>query len=88
MKDVILDKRWKKTIYYLCWIPFILGFGWVPLLFLFNYGRKTDWDTEKKKGVLNLTYQKFIWVYGIILWSLVILIWVIVIFLSIFFPEW
>jgi choline-glycine betaine transporter len=77
MKDIKLDKIWKKILYVLTWITFIFagftGAGiiiWFVVLGLATYGKDTDNNTEKKKNVLNKTYQKFIYIYGIMMLTL------------------
>ena len=67
MKDIKLNTPLLKFRYAISWIGFIL-FGfliiWIIALFLANYGKDTELDKPKKKGVLNKTYQKFIFWYG------------------------
>jgi hypothetical protein len=71
MKDIKIDTTLMKVQYVISWIGFIL-FGmvivWIIALGLANYGK--DINKEKKKGLLNKTYQKFIFIYGSIVGDL------------------
>jgi hypothetical protein len=69
MKDIKLNTTYKKIQYPISWVMFIM-FGmvwaWLVAIGLTSYGKNTEYNKEKKKGILNLTYQKFIYVYGLI----------------------
>jgi hypothetical protein len=76
MKDIILDKSVKRFQYYVSWILFILFgsiIGWIIAIGLASYGKNTSENQENKKFVLNKTYQKFIWIYGIVIVNLALL---------------
>lgn len=67
MKDIKLNTGYKKFKHVLFWIIFIsLGtpLMWLIAIGLASYGKDTEENKEKKKGVLNLTYQKFIYTIG------------------------
>ncbi len=76
MKDIKLNTPFLKILYVVSWISFIL-FGfiilWVIALFLANYGKDTELDKPKKKGVLNRNYQKLIFWYGLIVGGVLII---------------
>jgi len=67
MKDIKIDTLYMKIQYVISWIGFIL-FGmvivWLIALGLASYGKTTSDNVQKKKGVLNKTWQKFVFVYG------------------------
>ncbi len=69
MKNIKLNTTYKKIQSPVSWVMFIL-FGmvwaWLVAIGLASYGKDTEDNKEKKKGVLNLTYQKFIYIYGLI----------------------
>ena len=71
-----MNTTYKKIQYPLSWVMFIL-FGmvwaWLVAIGLASYGKDTTDNKEKKKGLLNLTYQKFIYVYGLIFTYLLLL---------------
>lgn len=74
MKDIILNKPYKKIQYYLSWFIIIVSiFPIVAIIYLANYGKNTSDNTKIIKNNLNKTYQKFIYIYGTI-WFYIILI--------------
>ncbi len=64
MKDIKINTSFMKVQYVISWIGFILFGGWIMALFLANYGKDTDLNKDKEKGVLNKTWQKFAFVQG------------------------
>lgn len=71
MKDIKLNNGFKKFLYVIAWIGFILFGGlllWIIALVLIQVQSKIP----KKKNVLNQTYQKLIWSYGLIAWGLIL----------------
>jgi hypothetical protein len=67
MKDIKIDNWLIKTQYIISWIGFILFgliFVWLIAIVLYSYGKDTPDNKQKKKGLLNMTYQKFIFIYG------------------------
>lgn len=82
MKDIILDKWYKKTLYIIS--IFLMAVSWINLiiiLFLYNYGKNTTDNQDKKENVLNKTYQKYIYFLGIGI-LIFILIFSIILFFS------
>ena len=80
MKDIQVNTPFIRVQYIISWIAFILlGFivAWLVAIGLYTYGRDTPENKDKKKGVLNMTYQKFIFVWGTILGDLFIIVTVI-----------
>ncbi len=87
MKDIKIDTPLMKIQYVISWIGFIIpGFiiSWLIALGLYTYGKDTIDNKEKKKGVLNLTYQKFIFIFGSIVGDLIIFIFFLAFFASFF----
>ncbi len=83
MNDIKINTPLMKIQYFISWIGFILGglgFAWLVALILVRFGKTTSRDEPKKKEILNLTYQKFIFVFGIICIYLSLL--------SVLFREW
>ena len=76
MKDIILDTTWKKIQHKIYWIVNIINGVWIIPVFLANYGKNTYHNTESKKGVLNKTWQKYMWVVGRVL-SIILLIGIV-----------
>jgi hypothetical protein len=76
MRDIKIDSTFMKTQYVISWVGFIM-FGmiiiWLIALGLYTYGKDTVDNKDKKKGLLNLTYQKFIFIYGSIFGDLFII---------------
>jgi len=75
MKDIKINTMFMKIQYIISWIGFILFgflFAWIIALFLANYGKVTSNDVDKKKGILNKTWQKFVFIYGSIVGDLFI----------------
>lgn len=69
MKDVRLDTEFKRFLHALAvimFIPFGFFLPWLIALFLYTYGRNTNYNTEKIPNVLNMSYQKWIYVMGLI----------------------
>lgn len=55
--------------YVVSWVGFIaLGFilAWVIAIGLYSYGKDTIENKKKEKGLLNMSYQKFIFWWGAI----------------------
>lgn len=69
MEDIKINTPFMKIQYVVSWFGFIF-FGfllvWLIALGLHTYGKDTPDNKKKKKGVLNMTYQKFIFVFGVI----------------------
>ncbi|MFA4960250.1 MAG: hypothetical protein WC548_01155 [Candidatus Pacearchaeota archaeon] len=80
MKDIVLNTSFKKFQYYISWFGFIV-FGmiiaWVIALFLANYGKNTSNDVKKNKNVLNKSWQKFVFVYGLIFGNLFLVLLIV-----------
>jgi uncharacterized membrane protein len=73
MKDIKINTAFMKIQYGISWMGFVLlGFivVWIIVLFLANYGKVTSNDVDKKKSVLNKTWQKFVFIYGSIVGDL------------------
>lgn len=87
MKDIKIDSFFMKSQYFMSWINFII-FGtfitWVIVLVLVSYGRVTSNDIKKQKGVLNKTWQKFIFVFGFIVSYLIMLSVIGLVLISLF----
>jgi len=56
--------------------------AWVVAIGLYSYGKDTVDNKRKKKGILNMFYQKFIYGYGLIV-TYIILAVIILSFLGI-----
>jgi len=86
MEDIIIDTSYKKIQYWISWVVFIL-FGmlwaWIVAIGLYSYGKDTPENKTKKKGILNMSYQKFIYWYGLIV-TCIILVVIILSLLGIF----
>ncbi len=66
-----------KIQWFIAWFGFIFCgfiFLWIIALLLVNYGEVTSKDVDKKKNILNKTWQKLIFVYGSIFGDLVIVL--------------
>lgn len=67
MKDIKLNNSLKRFWYFITWVFFIL-FGAIIFhliaIGLYTYGKNTIENKEKIKGTLNMTYQKFIFIFG------------------------
>lgn len=86
MKDIKLDTLFKKIQYWISWFGFIIGgtlLAWIVALYLASYGKVTSLDIKSKKNLLNKTWQKFIFIYGLIIVSIIIIGWSIIIILSV-----
>jgi len=80
MKDINIKTPLMKVQYAISWIGFIIsGFliGWLIALGIYSYGKDTPENKVKKKGILNMTYQKFIFIWGSIFGDLFIIMLVI-----------
>ena len=80
MKDIKIDSPFMKAQYIISWFGFIIFgviIGWLIAIGLANYGKDTFENKEKKKNILNLTYQKFIFTWGSIFGDLFIIALVI-----------
>ena len=73
MKEIKINTPLMKIQYYISWVGFILAGGWLIALFLLSYGKNTDMNQPKKKGVLNKTWQKFAFIQGSIFGDIMIL---------------
>jgi len=76
MKDIKINTTFKKIQYWISWFGFVVGgfvVGWIITLFLANYGKVTSLDVDEKKGVLNKTWQKFVFIFGSIAGDIFIL---------------
>lgn len=81
MQDIKLNTTYKKVQYPLSWVMFLIFgtlWGWLIAFGLVTYGKNTVDNKEKRKGLLNLTYQKFIYVYGLIFTYLFLLVIVLI----------
>lgn len=76
MKDIKINTTFMKIQYVISWIGFIIGsfIAWIIAIILANYGKTTSLDINKKKGILNKTWQKFVFIYGSIVGDLIIII--------------
>ena len=80
MKDITLDTTYKKIQHKISWFLFIVQINFIAWLFvigLASYGKNTSHNIESKKGVLNKTWQKFIYIWGMIWTYILILIFVL-----------
>lgn len=80
MKDIPLNSPLMRIWHILSWVFFvILGFPliWIIALGLYTYGQYTPENKKIKRNLLNLTYQKFIFVYGSITGGIAILMVII-----------
>jgi len=69
MKDIEINTFSKKFYYWFSWIAFILSvslLSWGIALFLARFGKNNYKNTKRKEYVLNQTWQKFVFVFGII----------------------
>jgi len=69
MQDIMLDTGFKKFHYVLSWVSILvfgLIVGWLIAIGLYTYGKDTIDNKQKKKELLNMSYQKFIYVWGFI----------------------
>jgi len=86
MKEIIINTSYKKIQYWISWVLFIL-FGmlwaWIVAIGLYSYGKDTPENKTKKKGILNMSYQKFIYWYGLIV-TYILLLGIILSLLSFF----
>ncbi len=66
MKDIKINTKLMKFRYVISWLGFIgsLMFFWFIALLLYSYGKDTIDNKNKEKDVLNMTYQKFVFVVG------------------------
>ena len=80
MEDIKLNTAYRKVQYYVSWVVFILLgmiWAWITVLFLMSYGKTTSDNVKDKEGVLNKSWQKFVYIYGQIGTVVVILIWLL-----------
>ena len=85
MEDIKLNSVYKKIQYKVSWIFFILlgsPLFWLIALGLFNYGKHTIENKNKEKDILKLTYQKFIYSFGLILTYLAIFLLILSLFVD------
>ncbi len=67
MKDIEINTPLRKFHYWLSWIGFIVtGGAWVIAIILANVGKTTSANVPSKKNLLNKTWQKFVYVYGLV----------------------
>ena len=70
MKDIDISSSTMKILYYISIIGFILSiifYGWILwILAVVIYFASGDRKKPKKKNVLNKSYQKFIFIAGIL----------------------
>lgn len=81
MKDIKLNTPYKKIQYWVSWVVFILLgmlWAWFVAIGLATYGKVTSNDVDSKKGVLNKTWQKFVYIYGMVMTYIILLIWALV----------
>lgn len=79
MKDIEINTGFRKFLYWFSWIGFVLSMSvltWGTALVLARFGKNNYKNTKMKAGVLNQTWQKFVYFSGIILacWFLFIAI--------------
>ena len=83
MKNIKINTPFKSFLYGLSVTGFItMGFifSWVIAFFLYSYGKDTPENKEKKRGLLNMTYQKWIYIYGNITGIVLILAFIVSLF--------
>lgn len=77
MKDIVLNTPYRKIQYWVSWVVFIL-FGmvwsWLVVISLATYGKTTSNNVDSKEGVLNKTWQKFVYMYGMVVTYIILLI--------------
>ncbi len=69
MKDIKIDTPFLKFQYWVSWFGFIfmgMLWAWITAILLANVGKVTSADVKGKKNILNKTWQKFVFVYGVI----------------------
>ncbi len=67
MEDIKLDTQFERIFYKFSWVILVLfGFfiPWFLVYGLYIYGPNNSENKKRKKNVLNMTYQKFIFFYG------------------------
>lgn len=80
MKDIKLNTTFLRTLYVLTWISFIVNgmlWAWLLAAGLSIYGIDTKENKPKVKMLLNKSYQKFIFVYGLITGGIAILLMIL-----------
>ncbi len=80
MKDISINTPFLKVQYWISWVGFILtffSFTWIIAIYLASYGKTTSYDVEDKKGILNKTWEKFVFIWGSILGDFFILMFFI-----------
>ena len=77
MKDIKLDKWYKKAHYFFSLMMLVSGFGWLITLGLSVYGKSTSNDVEPVKDLLNKTWQKYTFVYGLVS-EIMILVYILI----------
>ncbi|GEM_PF-3189404 len=83
MEDIKLDTGYKKVQYWISWVVFVFAgmiWAWVAVLLLANYGKTTSNDVKSKNGVLNKSWQKFVYIYGQVGTIIIIFGWILIIF--------
>lgn len=60
MKDIKLDKWWKEAFYFAGWLS-VINIIWAVIILTLYL---KDYDKAKKKGILNKTYQKLVFIMG------------------------
>lgn len=83
MKDIEINTFNKKFHYWFSWVAFIFSvslISWGIALFLARFGKHNYKNTERKEYVLNQTWQKFVFYFGIV-YGYILVIKVILIFI-------
>jgi len=83
MEDIRVDGFFGRLKYFISWFGFIFGgviIVWIIALLLANYGKITSNNVRKEKGLLNKTWQKFVYIYGLIVGTIIILHTIIMFF--------
>ena len=76
MKDIRINSTFMQLQYIISWIGFIVCgfvFAWLIAIGLYTYGKDTPENKQKQSGLLNMTYQKFIFIWGSIFGDLLII---------------
>jgi uncharacterized membrane protein len=77
MEDIIINTPRLKFEYWLSWFGFIvigMLWAWITAYVLSMVGKTTSANVKRKKGVLNKTWQKFVFMYGTVMGYVFILI--------------
>lgn len=85
MEDIRVSGFFGRLKYIISWFGFILGgtiIAWVIALLLANYGKVTSRDVAEQKGLLNKTWQKFVFVCGLIIGTIMIIYTIVMVFIT------